>query len=86
MEIEIGLTNGPLLGFSLNYADEEYPYDEMVFYFLFAHITFRWIMYLCKKKDNNCSLARTKINSNTNSNICSYTRHKQTNGKQKGRV
>ena len=42
MEIEIGLTNGPLLGFALNYADEEYPYDEMVFYLLFAHITFKW--------------------------------------------
>ena len=42
MEIEIGLTNGPIIGFALNYAEEEYPYDELVFYFLLAHITFKW--------------------------------------------
>lgn len=41
MEIELGLTNGPIIGFALNYADEEYPYDELEFYFIFAYITFK---------------------------------------------
>ncbi len=42
MEIEIALTNGPLIGFSLNYSDDEYHYDELGIYLLFFSIVFRW--------------------------------------------
>jgi len=42
MEIEIALTNGPLIGLSFNYPDDEYPYNEFEIYLLFFAITFRW--------------------------------------------
>ena len=42
MEIEIGITNGPLIGFTFNYPDDEYPYNEFELYLLFIGITIRW--------------------------------------------